>query len=71
MSTALLTAWDRVVRSHGPRRAAIQAADGAAVTFRELDARASAWAATHLADSSGLKGRPVVFAAPAPDESQP
>jgi acyl-CoA synthetase (AMP-forming)/AMP-acid ligase II len=41
-----------------------QAADGAAVTFGELDARASAWRVAHAPDPGQLRGRAVVFSAP-------
>ncbi len=64
MSAALLAAWDRLVRTHGRRRALVQAADGAVATFRELDVRATAWRARHLPDSLPVTRRPVVFAAP-------
>jgi acyl-CoA synthetase (AMP-forming)/AMP-acid ligase II len=64
MSHALLTAWTRTLRRHGPARAIVQADNGATVTFRELDARADAWLRTHLPDADMLKGRAVVFAAP-------
>lgn len=59
---ALLQAWQHTLRRHGPSRAVVQAGNGAAVTFRELDARAEAWRAAHAA--SDLTGRAVVFAAP-------
>ena len=62
MSHALLQAWQRTLRRHGDDRAVVQAANGATVTFRELAARATAWAAAHGA--AGLKGRAVVFVAP-------
>ncbi|MDI1250684.1 MAG: class I adenylate-forming enzyme family protein [Lacunisphaera sp.] len=62
MSQALLQSWARTVRRHGGDRAVVQAGNGAAVTFRELDARAEAWRAAHAA--AGLRGRAVVFAAP-------
>ena len=64
MSHALLQAWDRTLRRHGGRRAVVQAANGAAVTFRELDARAAAWLAAHAPDPARVAGRAVVFAAP-------
>jgi acyl-CoA synthetase (AMP-forming)/AMP-acid ligase II len=66
MSHALLQAWARTVRLHGGERAVVQAANGAAATFRELDARADAWLARHAAGRSRgeLPGRAVVFAAP-------
>lgn len=59
---ALLQAWQHTLRRHGSSRAVAQAADGAAVTFRELDARAEAWRIMYA--TSGLTGRAVVFAAP-------
>ncbi len=62
MSHALLQAWEKNLRLHGADRAVVQAANGATVTFRELDARAEAWAHAHA--PSGLGGRAVVFAAP-------
>ena len=62
MSAALLQAWAKTLRRCGDERAVVQAADGAAVTFRELDARATAWCAAHA--TRGLAGRAVVFAAP-------
>lgn len=62
MSHALLRAWKKTLRQHGDERAVVQAVNGATVTFRELDARATAWAGTHA--PGGLKGQAVVFAAP-------
>lgn len=50
MSSALLSAWTRTLRRHGAARAVVQADNGAAVTFRELDTRADAWLRTHAAD---------------------
>lgn len=64
MSQALLQAWARTLHRCGGKRAVVQAADGAAVTFRELDERAGAWQARHAADPARLRGRAVVFAAP-------
>lgn len=63
MSHALLQAWEKTVRRRGDERAVVQAANGQAVTFRELDARASAWLSKHAPDAAPLKGRAVVFAA--------
>lgn len=63
MSQILTAAWEKTVRRHGEGRAVVQAADGMAVTFRELDARATAWLATHVPETAQLKGRAVVFAA--------
>ena len=62
MSHALLQAWIKTLRRRGDDRAVVQAGDGQAVTFRELDARVDAWVGRHAADSAGLKGRAVVFA---------
>lgn len=65
MSSALLQAWEKTLRRRGPDRAVVQAADGQSCTFRELDARASAWlAAQAAADRTRLAGRAAVFAAP-------
>lgn len=64
MSRALLEAWEKTIRQHGRERAIVQAADGAAVTFRELDARATVWADIHARGPMRVKGRAVVFAAP-------
>jgi len=64
MSHALLQAWERTLRRHGAARAVVQAADGTAVTFRELDARAAAWVKAHVTEPAALRGRIVVFAAP-------
>ncbi|HEX2862025.1 MAG TPA: class I adenylate-forming enzyme family protein [Lacunisphaera sp.] len=70
MRHVLLHAWAKTLRRCGGKRAVVQAADGATATFRELDERAEAWAATHrggrsqgLADAA-LTGRAVVFAVP-------
>ncbi len=57
MNHALLQAWTRTVRRHGEARAVVQADNGAAVTFRELDGRATAWRATHAAGSGRWRGR--------------
>ena len=62
MSHALLQAWEKTLRRRGGDRAVVQAADGASVTFRELDARASAWLAARC-PTAQLQGRAVVFAA--------
>ncbi len=45
---ALLDAWEETLCRHGGERAVVQAADGTAVTFRELDARAAVWLAAHV-----------------------
>ena len=63
MKHALLQAWQKRLRRCGEKQAVVQAADGQAVTFRELDARADAWLSQHAADAAGLKGRAVVFSA--------
>jgi acyl-CoA synthetase (AMP-forming)/AMP-acid ligase II len=64
MSRALLTAWEQTLRRHGGQRAVVQAADGHAVTFRELDARATVWRTAHAPAPEALARRAVVFAAP-------
>lgn len=63
MSHALLQAWQKTLRCCGPQRAIVQAADGQAVTFRELDERAGAWLAAQAPGPAALQGRAVVFAA--------
>jgi acyl-CoA synthetase (AMP-forming)/AMP-acid ligase II len=63
MSHALLQAWAGTLGRCGGGRAVVQAADGTAVTFRELDARASSWLAAHAPIPAQLRGRAVVFAA--------
>lgn len=62
MSHVLLQAWEKTLRRRGGDRAVVQAADGSAVTFRELDARATAWLAAHGPAPDTLQGRAVVFA---------
>ena len=62
MSHALLLAWETTLRRHGGERAVVQAGDGAAVTFHELDARAAAWLGTSAPAPAELRGRAVVFA---------
>jgi long-chain acyl-CoA synthetase len=64
MSDAMLQAWAKTLRRHGDELAVVQASDGATATFRELDARASAWCEKHVAHAHRLSGRAVVFAAP-------
>jgi long-chain acyl-CoA synthetase len=64
VSRALLQAWAGTLRRHGGARAIVQAADGQAVTFRELDVRATAWLDAHVPAPRDLAGRAVVFAAP-------
>ena len=63
MSQALLQAWEATLRRNGRRRAVVQAADGQAASFRELDSRAAAWCETQVPDPRSLRGRAVVFAA--------
>jgi long-chain acyl-CoA synthetase len=71
MSHPLLQAWAGIVRRRGGDRAVVQAADGATVTFRELDERAEAWiervtdsAAAGVRRRHELRGRAVVLAVP-------
>ena len=64
MSDALLQAWEKTLRRGGERRAIVQAADGQAVSFRELGARALAWRRARGLEPAALRGRAVVFAAP-------
>jgi long-chain acyl-CoA synthetase len=64
MSHALVAAWEKTLRRCGDQCAVVQAVDGQAATFRELDARAAAWLARHAPRASALAGRAVVFAAP-------
>jgi acyl-CoA synthetase (AMP-forming)/AMP-acid ligase II len=61
MSHGLLPAWEKIWRRHRDARAVIHAADGAMVTFSQLDDRASAWGRDHVPTS--INGRIVVFAA--------
>ncbi|HTL68537.1 MAG TPA: class I adenylate-forming enzyme family protein [Lacunisphaera sp.] len=64
MSHAMLQAWDRTVRHHGPERAVVQADNGTELSFGELDASATSWLATCGVDARQLRGRPVLFAEP-------
>lgn len=64
MNAALLQAWARTLRRHGAARAVVQADNGATVTFRELDTRATAWLRTHVPDPARLRRRAVVFSTP-------
>src|SRR5471030_261133 len=64
MSHRLLQSWEKTLRRFGDERAVVQAADGHGVTFRELEARASAWMARHVPAPGDVAGRAVVFAAP-------
>jgi acyl-CoA synthetase (AMP-forming)/AMP-acid ligase II len=64
-SSALLQAWEKTLRTRGPQRAVVQAADGRGATFQELDAGANTWLeAVASADRIALRGRAVVFAEP-------
>ena len=63
MSHALIAAWEKTLRRRGEARAVVQGADGAGVTFRELDARATAWRGQQAPEPTRLAGRAVVFAA--------
>jgi acyl-CoA synthetase (AMP-forming)/AMP-acid ligase II len=63
MSRALLAAWEKTLRHCGDDRAVVQAADGRAVTFRELDRRATAWRAEHAPEPKAFAGRAVIFSA--------
>lgn len=60
----LLEAWAAVVRKSGPKCAVVQAADGASVTFEELDRRSREWLDKHVPDPAALAGRAVIFALP-------
>lgn len=60
MSGALLQAWEKTQRRRGGDRAMVQAADGAGVTFRELDERADAWLARQTGGWS--RGDPAAVA---------
>lgn len=62
MSHALIAAWEKTLRRSGDERAVVQAADGASVTFRELDAHGTAWLAVNAPQRAALRGRAVVFA---------
>ena len=65
MSPTLLHAWEKVLRRRGAARAVVQAADGQTCTFRQLDARATAWLAGHAPTANdALRGQAVVFTAP-------
>ena len=63
MSPSLLQAWEKTLRRCGDQRAVVQAADGASLTFRELDTRASAWLGTWVPDPARLQGRAVALTA--------
>jgi long-chain acyl-CoA synthetase len=64
MSHALIAAWEKTLQRCSDQRAIVQAQDGQAVTFRELDTRATAWLATHAPQPGALAGHAVVFATP-------
>ena len=64
MNHALINAWEKTLRHCGNKCAVVQAADGLAVTFQELDNRATAWLAAHAPHPNAVTGRAVVFAAP-------
>ena len=64
MSHALFLAWEKTLRRRGGERAAVQTVDGSSCTFRELEARASAWLAAQAPGGRELAGRAVVFATP-------
>lgn len=64
MSRALETAWTQTVRRHGAARAIVQASDGQACTFQQLDERALAWMRAHGLQAQVLRGYGAVFAAP-------
>ncbi|MBA4136947.1 MAG: hypothetical protein C0518_06490 [Opitutus sp.] len=59
MPESLLNVWQKTVARHGARIALTQATDNARCTFRELDARARAWAEQHT--GARLRGRAVAF----------
>ncbi len=61
MSGVLVKTWAATVRRHGDRRALVEAATGRTATFCELDQRAQAWRATHIAAPADVAGRAVVF----------
>ena len=64
MSRALLQAWQETLRARGKDCALVEAVDGKTLTFREIEAAAEAWVATHVPDPAELAGRVVVFAVP-------
>lgn len=61
---AIIAAWERTLRRRADDIAVTQASDGQCATFRELDARVTAWAAAHVLEPKALAGRAVVFALP-------
>lgn len=60
----ILHAWERTLRRRGGDRAIVQAGDGEACTFRELDGGARAWLARNVSEPRRLARRLVVFSAP-------
>ncbi len=65
MSHTLLQAWEKTLHRRRHDQAVAGASDGRTCTFGELDARATAWLATHgPGDPRTLRGRAVVFAEP-------
>lgn len=64
MSGRFLNAWEKTLRRRGGDRAVVEAASGAACTFRELDLQATEWIGRHVSDPAALRGRAVVFAQP-------
>ena len=64
MSGLLLQAWARTLRRRGGDIAAVSAANGQRVTFRELDRRATTWLEKHIPDPGAQAGRAALFAAP-------
>lgn len=64
MNPAFKVAWEKTLRRCGDERAVVQAVDGRAATFRELDDLSRAWLAFHARQPLALTGRTVVFAEP-------
>lgn len=64
MNRDLLHAWEKTLRRRNDEPALVQAADGRSFTFRELDARATAWLAHATPHGGSLARQIVVFAAP-------
>lgn len=62
--SALNRAWKATVARERDRVALIEAGSGSRYSFRELEARATAWANRHAPDAKAWKGRAVVFAVP-------
>jgi long-chain acyl-CoA synthetase len=61
---ALVRAWRRTWRARATEVAVVEAGNGAAATFAELEAGAVRWRAAHVPPAAELAGRAVVFAAP-------